>query len=170
MRLQANARHGIDQVAKIYSLRWRYPGNIANGMALGPFQQSLATALIGDLEGRAHVFLEPVHQLAEEARGLRFVDRLGVAGGRRGEVDRRRVAAQDLPEPVVRADQVEEHLVRYLVVLETRRLVGLDEVNVEVPRRRCRRSFVGCPEEQVAQACGLARTPLDLVLPRSGSR
>jgi hypothetical protein len=52
-----------------------------------------------------------------------------------------------------------------VLVAEARRLEGLDEVDVEVPRRLGRRPVVGRAEEQVADALDAALLPLDLVLP-----
>jgi hypothetical protein len=41
-------------------------GQVADRFALGPFSHGLGAALIGDLEGVAHVFLQPLDQLLAE--------------------------------------------------------------------------------------------------------
>ena len=88
-----------------------------------------------------------------------------MAGGGRGQVEGCRVAAQRFPKAVVGAGQVEEHLVRLLLVAESGRLVRLEEVEVEVARRHRRGPFVRRAEEEITLACRLPRTPFDLVLP-----
>jgi hypothetical protein len=61
--------------------------------------------------------------------------------------------------------QTEEHLVVDLVVLEARRIEGLDEVEVKVPLRHGGGSFVGRAEKEVAGARGLVLLPDQFVLP-----
>jgi len=68
-------------------------------------------------------------------------------------------------EGVVAPREPKEHLVRLLLVPETWRVVGLDEVEVEVARRHRRRPFVRRAEEEVAQPGGVALSPLQLVFP-----
>ena len=165
MRLQADARHRVDQIAQVDAFRRGDPRKLAEGMAPGPFRQRLPAAPVDDLEGRRHVFLEPANQIAEEARRLRLVGGLRVAGGGRSQIQGRGIAAQGVPEARVRAAQVEEDLVRLLLVPEVGRVVGRDEVEVEVARRHRRGPLVRRPEEQVSPARGPARAPFELVLP-----
>ena len=165
MRLQADARHRVDQIAQVDAFGRGDPRELAKGMAPRPFRQRLPAALVDDLEGRGHVFLEPIDQIAEEVRGLRLVGGFRVAGGGRGQIEGRRIAAQRAAEAVVRAAQVEEDLVRRLLVPEVRRVVGRDEVEVEVARRHRRGPLVRRPEEQVSLARRPAPAPFELVLP-----
>ncbi len=88
-----------------------------------------------------------------------------MTGGGRCQIEGSRIAAQRLAQLVVGARQVEEYLVRLLLVLEKRRVVGLDEVDVEIARRCCRRPFVRRSEEQISLARGFALAPFELVLP-----
>ena len=46
-----------------------------------------------------------------------------------------------------------------------RRVEGLDEIDVEIPRRHSRGALVGRAEEKVSMTCGLAFQPFELVLP-----
>ena len=165
MRVQADARHRVDQIAQVDAFGRGDPRKLAEGMAPGPFRQCLPPAPVDDLEGRGHVSPEPADQIAEEVLRLRLVGGLRVAGGRRGQIEGRRIAAQGVAEVVVRAGQVEEDLVRLLLVPEVRRVVRGDEVEVEVARRHGGGPLVRRPEEQVSLACGPARAPFDLVLP-----
>jgi hypothetical protein len=71
------------------------------------------------------------------------------------------VAAED----VVEAFEAEENLVGLALVLEFRRVEGLDEVDIEVALRLGRRAVVGRAKEQVAVALGVPVLPFDLVLP-----
>ena len=88
-----------------------------------------------------------------------------MAGGCRGQVESRRVAAQRFPERVVGAGQVEEDLVGLLLVIEPRRLVRLDEIEIEVARRHRRGPFVRRAEEEITLARRLACPPFELVFP-----
>ena len=74
-------------------------------------------------------------------------------GGRK--VQRRRIALQRGLEFLVSAFQPEEDLVIDLVVLEARRIIGLDEVEVEVPLRHGGGALVRSAEKEVAGAGGL---------------
>ena len=165
MAFQADAGDRVDEIAEVDSFGRGNSRDLAKRMALGPFEQGLAVPLVPDLEGRAHVLLKPGDQIAKEAACLRFVGGLGMAGGCRGQVEPRRIAAQRFPKAVVGAGQVEEHLVRLLLVIEPRRFVGLDEIEIEVARRHRRGPFVRRAEEQVTSARRLACAPFELVLP-----
>ena len=70
-----------------------------------------------------------------------------------------------MPDCVVLTGEAKEHLVGLLLVLVARRIVRLDEVQVEVARRNGRRPLVGRPEEQVAAPGRVTFAPLQLVLP-----
>ena len=58
-----------------------------------------------------------------------------LAAGNERHLHRARERLERLLELLVPTRQVEEHLVGALFVLEGRRLIGLDEVQVEVARR-----------------------------------
>ena len=88
-----------------------------------------------------------------------------MTGGCRGQVESRRVAAQRFAKLVVGTGQVEEDFVRSLLVLEPRRFVRLNEVEVEIARRYRGGPFVRGAEEQITLACCLARAPLEFVFP-----
>ena len=165
MGLQADSRHGVDQTAEVDALGGRQARKFAQGAPPGPFEQRLPAAPPGDLEGPVPVFVEPGGQFAEEARRLRIVCLFRPAGGCRGQVVGRRVAAQGFVKCFVGARQTEKDFVRRFRVFEARRLVGLDEIEIEVAGRRRGGAFVRRPEEQIAPARGLAGAPFDLVLP-----
>ena len=79
VRSQADTGDGVDQVAEVDGLVGRQAGQVADGFALGPFGHGLGAALISDLEGIAHMLLQPLDQLLQEAVGLRFIGGLGMA-------------------------------------------------------------------------------------------
>jgi len=79
VRCQADTGDGVHQVAEVDSLVRRQARQVADGFALGPFGHGLGAALIGDLEGIAHVLLQPLDQLLQETVGLRFIGGLGMA-------------------------------------------------------------------------------------------
>ena len=162
---KADARDGVHQVAEVDALMGADARKLADGLALGPLGQGLGAPLVGDLEGRGHVLLQPLHEVAQEVRRLGFVGGLGVARGGGRQVQGRGVTAKRRAELLVRVRQAQEQLVGLLLVLEVRRIEGLDEVEVEVPRRHRRGALVGRAEEQVALARGLALQPFELVLP-----
>ena len=165
VRGQADPGDGVDQVAEIDGLVGRQAGQVADRFALGPFGHGLGAALIGDLEGIAHVLLQPLDQFLQEAVGLRFIGGLGVARGGGGKVQGGRIALQRGLEFLVGAFQAEENLVVDLVVLEARRIVGLDEVEVKVPLRHGGGALVGSAEKEVAGTGSLVLLPNQFVLP-----
>jgi len=79
VRCQADTGDGVHQVAEVDSLVRRQARQVADGFALGPFGHGLGTALIGDLEGIAHVLLQPLDQFFQKTVGFRFIGDLGVA-------------------------------------------------------------------------------------------
>ena len=162
---KTDAGDGVHQVAEVDALMGADAGKLPDGLALGPFGERLGAPLVGDLEGRGHVLLQPLHQVAQEIRRLGFVGGLGVARGGGCKVQGRGVIPERGAEFLVRVRQAQEQLVGFLLVLEMRRVKGLDEVEVEVPRRHGRGSFVGRAEEEVSLARGLALQPFELVLP-----
>ena len=87
------------------------PDRVADGFAFGPFGHGFGAALVGDLEGLGHVLLQPLHQLLQEAVGLRFVGGFGVARGGGRKVQGRRIALQRGLKFLVGAFQAEEDLV-----------------------------------------------------------
>ena len=97
--------------------------------------------------------------------GLLFVDALVLP--RRGGplLSGARVEPEFPVEVVVPVLELEEHLVGFLFVLVVRRIMGLNEVEVEVPRRLGRGTFVGRAEEQVAAPVCLTLSPFDFVFP-----
>ena len=162
---QTDARGGVHQVAEVDALVGADAGKLPDGLTLDPFGQGLGAPLVGDLEGRGHVLLEPLHEITEEVRCLGLVGGLGVArsGGRK--VQGCGIASKRGAELLVRVRQAQEQLLGFLLVLEMRRVKGLDEIEVEVPLRHRCGAFVGCAEEKVSQSRGLAIQPFDLVLP-----
>ena len=52
---------------------------LADGLALGPLGQGLGSPLIGDLESRGHILLQPLHKVAQKVGCLGFVSGLGMA-------------------------------------------------------------------------------------------
>ena len=85
--------------------------------------------------------------------------RLGLEGHGSG------VAAQRFGEFVVGGCEAEEHLIGLQVVSEVRGVVRLQEVDVEVPWRLCRRALVRGAHEQVATAGRVLGSPVELVGP-----
>ena len=85
--------------------------------------------------------------------------------GARPQVERRRAEPERPAESVVLAREPEEHLICALLVLEMRRLVWLDEVEIVVARRHRRGPLVRRTEEEVAKPRRPAFGPLQLVLP-----
>ncbi len=164
-RSKTDARDGVHQVAEVDALVGADAGKLADGLALGPLGQRLGASLVGDLEGRGHVLLEPLHEVAQEVGRLGFVGGFGVARGGGCEVQGRGVTSKRGAEFLVRVRQAQEQLVGFLLVLEVRRVEGLDKVEVEVPRRHRRGALVGRAEEEVTLARGLALQPFELVLP-----
>ena len=65
----------------------------------------------------------------------------------------------------VPALQAEENFVALAVITETRGIVRLDEVDVEVALGLRRRAVVRCPEEEVTVALDAPILPFDLILP-----
>ena len=63
------------------------------------------------------------------------------------------------------AFELEKELITLLLILEAGRIIGLDKVEIEIPFWHRRGTFIGCPEEKVAGACGHAFLPDQLILP-----
>ncbi len=162
---QDDAGDGVHQVAEVDPLMGSYPGQLADGLALGPLHQRLGASLVGHLEGIGHVLLQPAHQVPQESVSLGFVGSLGVAarGGR--EIQCCGVVRQRGPELFVRVGQAKEHFIGLLLVLEVRRIERLDEVEVEITGRYRRRALVGSAEEEISLSCCLVLQPFQLVLP-----
>ena len=81
MRPKTDAGDGVHQVAEVDALVGADAGKLADGLALGPLGQGLGASLVGDLEGRGHVLLQPLHEVAQEVGRLGFVGGLGVTRG-----------------------------------------------------------------------------------------
>ena len=162
-----SARPEIDvhDVAEVDPLIGAKARLVAQRDALGPVLQGLGLALVGNLEGRHLLFLQPLAHVAQSVLGLVEIDGLGAAAGGGGKVLRCGVEGQMALDGVVEALQPEEHLIGLVVVAEPRRLERLDEVDVEIALGLCRRPVVRGTEEQVAIALNAAILPLDLVLP-----
>ena len=99
---ETDARDGVHQVAEVDALVGADARKLADGLALGPLGQGLGAPLVGDLEGRGHVLLQPLHQVAQEVRRLGFVGGLGVARGGGRKVQGRGVASKRGAELLVR--------------------------------------------------------------------
>jgi len=75
------------------------------------------------------------------------------------------VASQRDSKFLIRLFQTQEHLVRFLFVLEVRWVERLDEIEIEVPGRYGGGSLVGCAEKEIALARGFSVQPFQFVLP-----
>ena len=75
---EADTRDGVHQVSEADALVGADAREFADGLALGPLDERLAAPLARDVEGRRHVPLEPLHEVAQKVRRLGFVGRLGV--------------------------------------------------------------------------------------------
>ena len=174
---QDDAGDGVYQVTEVDPLVGSEPGQLADGLALGPFHQRLGASLVGHLEGIGHVLEKPAHQVPQDPLGLGLVGGLCVAarGGR--EIQRRGVVRQRGPKlfaclprrSALRRRQVrgqaKEHFIGLLLVLEVRRIERLDEVEVEITGRHGCRALVGSAEEEISLSCRLVLQPFQLVLP-----
>ena len=76
-----------------------------------------------------------------------------------------RVALQCGLKFLISAFQAEKDLVVDLVVLEARRIVGLNKIEVKVPLRHSSGALVGGAEKEVACTRNLMRLPDQFVLP-----
>ena len=76
---QDDAGDGVHQVTEVDPLVGGDPGQLADRLALSPFDQRLGASLVGYLEGIDHVLLEPAHQVPQESGGLGLVGTLGMA-------------------------------------------------------------------------------------------
>ena len=65
----------------------------------------------------------------------------------------------------IRFLESEEYFITLLIITETRRIVRLDEIQIEIPLRNGSGAFIRCAEEQVAGTCGSVFLPGQLVLP-----
>ena len=132
--LERKPRDHVNDVAEVGALVGTQTQLVADRDALGPLLQGLGLTLVGDLVGRHLLFLQPLAHVAQGIFGLVEVDGLGAAAGGGREVLCGRVEGQVPPDGVVQALQAEEHLIRLAFVFEIRRLVGLQEVEVEISR------------------------------------
>jgi hypothetical protein len=130
-----------------------------------PGLQGLSLALVRDLVGGHLLVLQPLAHGLQGFLGLVQVDDLGAAAGGGRQVQRGGIGGQVAPNVIVRLLQPQEHLVGLVVVLELRRLEGVDEVDVELTFRLRRGSLVGGAEEQVAGAFNTPVLPFQRVLP-----
>ena len=167
VRRQADPGNGVDQVAEVDGFVGRDSGQPTDSahFFLCPGAHGLCLALVGDFKGIHDVRLQPLDQLFQKTVGLGFVGGLGVARGGGGKVQRGGIVFQRGLELLVDAFQAEEDLVTGLVILELGRIVGLDEIEVEVPLRHGGGALVGSAEEKVADTGGLAFLPGQFMLP-----
>jgi len=63
---EADARDSVDQIAEVDALVGTDARDGPDGFAHGPLGQQFSTPLVGNLEGRGHIFLEPLHKVAQE--------------------------------------------------------------------------------------------------------
>ena len=72
-------------------------------------------------------------------------------------------------EGIVTTSELEEDLISsHLALVFGRRLIRvkrLEEIEVEIPLWNCGRTFVGCPEKEIASAGRLALEPFQFMLP-----
>ena len=108
LRPETDARRGVHQVAEVDALVGADAGKLPDGLTLGPFGQGLGAPLVGDLKGRGHILLEPLHEVAEEVRRLGFVGGLGVARSGGCKVQGSGVASKRGTEFLVRVRQAQE--------------------------------------------------------------
>ena len=165
VRRKAEARHRVDEAAEVDHFLGAKARDLAHRLLLAPLDEPSSPAPVRALESVDHVVAKPLHDLAQKAVRLLQVGLLGVSRRNQRQVRRCGVARQRFVEGLVATVQSHEHLVGLLLVLEPRRLVGLDEVQVEVPRRHGGGTLVGRPEEQVAAPRRLSVRPNQLVFP-----
>ena len=118
-----------------------------------------------DFDGGRHMLAQPGRQRAELIGCLVFIDLLVAARGCRSLFARAGIKAQRAIERVVAVLQLEEDLVRLLLILEVRRVERLQEIEIEITRGLRGRPLVGRAEEQVAAATGTSFPPFDLMFP-----
>ena len=165
IRAQANACHGVYQVTEIDPLVGGDTGKIADGFAFGPLGEGFTAPLVGHLECVCHMLLQPLHQIPQKVRRFGFVGGLGVSGGGGCQIECRGVIAECGAELVIGVRQAQEDFVSLLLVFEVWRFKWLDEIDVEIPRRNGRGTFVGCAEEKIPQTGCLTFQPFQFVLP-----
>src|ERR1019366_7564486 len=102
----------------------------AQRFAFHPAQERLGLPLIRDFEGCGHVLLQPLDQISKESGPLPFVSVLGIPRRCRCEIYRCGIAAEDRPECVIRAREVEseEYFVLSFLILVSWWIEGLKEI------------------------------------------
>src|SRR5271165_4511084 len=122
-----------------------------------------------DLDGGRHIFTQPGRKLPKLIGCLVFIDFLVAARRRRGLFTRAGIEAQHAVERGIALLQLEEDLVRLLLIFEIRSVERLKEIEIEISWGLRGGPLVGRPEEKVATATGARFAPLDLVFPDSVS-
>ena len=121
---------------------------------------------MGDLTAAGQVQLQPLREGTQLLHRLVFVDLLVAARSRECHLACSCVELhRGMEAGVLTGLQAEEHLIGFPLVFEVRRLVGLKEVEVEVPWRLCGGALIRRTKEQVATSASPVLTPLKFMLP-----
>ncbi len=165
MGSQTNAGDGIDHIAEVDALMRVDAGQLPDRLALGPIGERSGSPLVGDFEGIGHALLQPLQQVPQKKGCLGLIGGAGMSRRRGGQVQSRSVVPECRTEFIVHVDEPQIHFVRLLLILEVRRIEGLDEIKVKIPRGNGSRTFVGRTEKEISLTRGLALQPLQLVFP-----